>query len=359
MNDNFVTPIIKITDCCNYNCQFCYYAQKKRSLANSIMPIELLKEIICSVVEVNRLQKRNKTHLIFHGGEPLLAGLSYFQEIMAFESEIIVKYPDISFENSIETNGYLLNDTWIEFFRDNNYGVGISIDGPAEMNYHKRFLHDVESEQIVLKNINRMNELKAPFGVMSVITDDHLDNADELYSFYVTNEIHNVGFCYCFNHDTNDSVNPEKLVSFLKRFFDLYYNGKYKLRVREYEEMIKRLLGKENNLCLFCDRKRCGNYPTIDYDGNVFFCDFGTEKDRSVGNLQHSSLFSIMHSNEWEIESKKARAILLQSCKSCEANKICGKICYRSDICVNGSDLKNYFCSVYPAIMRYVQSKII
>ena len=148
MNDNFVTPIIKITDCCNYNCQFCYYAQKKRSLANSIMPIELLKEIICSVVEVNRLQKRNKTHLIFHGGEPLLAGLSYFQEIMAFESEIIVKYPDISFENSIETNGYLLNDTWIEFFRDNNYGVGISIDGPAEMNYHKRFLHDVESSRV-------------------------------------------------------------------------------------------------------------------------------------------------------------------------------------------------------------------
>ena len=127
--DDFITPIIKITDYCNYNCQFCYYAQKKKKLTNRIMPINLTKKIIKSVVDINVSKNKRKTHLIFHGGEPLLAGLPYYQELLQFEIELMVQYEGLSFENSIETNGYLLDDDWIKFFHENDFGVGISIDG--------------------------------------------------------------------------------------------------------------------------------------------------------------------------------------------------------------------------------------
>ena len=226
------------------------------------------------------------------------------------------------------------------------------------MNFHKKSLLDIESERKVLSNIKRMNELSAPFGVMSVITDKHLGHAKELYDFYVNNDIHNVGFCYCFNHDTADSVNTEQLVIFLEQFFDLYFNGNYKLRVREYEEFIKRILGRSNNLCLFCDRKRCGNYPTIDSDGNVFFCDFGTEKDKSLGNLNQDELTTIINSDNWENEKLLSKSIIVQKCASCKDSEICGKICYRSDIKVNSSITSNYFCSVYPQVIQYIKKMI-
>lgn len=358
MNNSFITPIIKVTDYCNYNCQFCYYAQKKKQLTNRIMPISFAKDIISSVVDINISKENYVNHIIFHGGEPLLAGLPYYEELLAFEKKLKKHFPSISFENSIETNGYLLDDEWIKFFRDNDFGVGISIDGPTEMNYHKRSFDDSASEIKVLSNIKRMNELRAPFGVMSVITDKHLDFAHELYDFYINNNIHNVGFCYCFNHDTKDSVNPEKLVLFLEQFFDLFYYGNYQLRVREFEECIKRILGKQNNLCLFCNRNRCGNYPTIDSDGNVFFCDFGTEKDKAIGNVIEDSLIAIIDSDRWTREAENARAMISQKCLRCKDNEICGKICYRSDIKSNDSETRNYFCKVYPKIMRYIEAKI-
>ena len=357
MIDNFITPIIKLTDACNFSCDFCYYSQKALKLKNKILPLELLKKIIEEVVDINLRKNKKLCHLIFHGGEPLLAGVPYFEKIIMIEKNIKTQHPDIIFENSIETNGFLLNDEWFEFFKSHDFGIGISIDGPDSLNYHKNKT-DSSTNQKVLNNIHQLNKLNIPFGVMSVITNSHLKHANELYNFYIENKITNVGFCYCFNKDTNDSVDTHGLALFLIDFFNLYFYGENKLRVREYEEMIKKILHKNNNLCLFCNRKRCGNYPTIDSDGNVFFCDFATEKDKAIGNIRRNSINEIIDSTEWQDELKKAMLITTNTCNTCRNHDICGGICYRSDIPTEGGNIKNYFCETYPIVMEYIRDKI-
>lgn len=356
----FVSPLIKVTDSCNFNCQFCYYAQKQfnNNMSRKIMPIELLKKIIREICELNIKNKNNICHVIFHGGEPMIAGLDYFQKIMNYEKELNSEYPQIVFKNSIQTNGYLINEEWADYFQKYDFGVSISIDGDKELNFHKLRNKNLDSDEIVIKKLKLLTERNIALTVMSVITNAHIGQEERLYNFYKDNNIHNVAFCFCYNKDSDDSVDPIKLGEFLKKFFDLYYYGKYNLRVGDYESIFCKLVGKSNGLCLYSDRNDCGDFPTIDSAGNVFFCDFATEKDKSLGNLNNNTLEEIFKTEKFKTEKYNSQKILSDTCENCELKNFCGKICYRTDVVDNLNNYSNYFCNSYKMIINYVKEVI-
>lgn len=356
----FVAPLIKITDSCNFNCQFCYYAQKQNNdnMSKKIMPIELLKKIIFEICEINTENGNNICHLIFHGGEPMLAGIDYFKEVMLYEDELKEKFPEIKFQNSIQTNGILINEEWADFFKEYDFGVSVSIDGDKELNFHKLRKDFFDSDEVVLNKLKLLIERDVVLTVMSVITDEHIGKEKRLYDFYRKNEIHNVAFCFCFNKDSDDSVNPIKLGEFLKNFFDLYYYGDYDLNVRDFESIFCKLVGKTNGLCLYSDRNDCGDFPTIDSAGNVYFCDIATEKDKSLANLNECSLKDIFETSNFKEQKRLSQKILSDSCLSCEMKDYCGKICYRTDIIDANGKVKNYFCDTYKMIIEHVKDII-
>lgn len=348
---SFIIPIIKVTDSCNFNCEFCYYSQKK--LHSELMTLELCKKIIKETFEYNAKMGNKRMRIIFHGGEPLLQPITFYKELYNFENELKHNY-QMDILHSIQTNGYNINNQWIELFQIMNMDVGISIDGPDFLNFHYNELGQKKCTDKVLENIQLLNQNNISYGIISVITNSHLNYAKEMYDFCIKNDIHNLSLNYCYNDDSDDSVDTKELVFFLKELFDLYFNGDYELNIREFNESIAKILGYCSDTCATCSRENCGQYMSFDSYGNIFFCDNAYDKNNAIGNLYNSSLYDIIDSSRYLTEIIKSRRNYEENCKNCSLSFVCGSGCYRYD---NNLGV-NYFCPTMKAINNYIINKI-
>ena len=347
-NEEFITPIIKVTENCNFSCEFCRYHTNERK---SIMDIETYETIVEKACEYNISHGWNHLNVIYHGGEPLLWGWQNFEKAMHFQNELKKRFPNITIINNVQTNGSLLNQQWIDFFKNNDFHIGVSIDGPTEINFHKNF----DDNNSVLENICKLNQAGCKFGILSVITDAHDGCADKYYDFLVKNKIHSVGLCYCIYDDKKGiTVNNEVLSSFLLKLFDRYYFGDYHLRVREFEYVMQLCLGAATNACTFSYRNKCGYALSILPNGDVFFCDQYSFDVKALGNINKNSFFDIKSSNELKAIVDNARETAINECNRCEIHDICGGGCYRH-LLPNG---KNAFCETFKALYPHIQSTI-
>ena len=356
IRQSFIIPIIKVTDSCNYACDFCYYAQ--RHLNGELMSTDLCKKIIHDCFVYNVEQGNYRMRVIFHGGEPLLQPISFYKEMIAYERELSEKYNGFEFFNSIQTNGYFLNQKWMDFLYEESFDIGISLDGPNDLNCHYGKGGLKESTDKVLNNIKLLNERKIPFGLISVITNKHTSRAKEIYQFCVDNEIHDLSLNYCYNLDTDDTVKNENLIPFLREMFDLYFTGEFELNIREFNEMIAKIMGYCTDTCATCERRNCGQYISFDYVGNVFFCDSGYDKKSSIGNLKSESLYEIIDSSKYLKKIVECRNVFDTYCKKCNEKEWCGGGCHRYDICSGEIYNHNYFCPTHRDLSNYIKNKI-
>lgn len=345
---NVITPIIKVVDYCNFTCDFCRYPS---SLTKTKMPFSTFKTIIEKACEFNISNGCYQQSIIFHGGEPLLWGYSNFEAAIELENELIKKHPKLVFRNSIQTNGSLLNDRWIDFLSDNSFDIGVSIDGPEVINFHKGRL----GPNTVLENIQKLSRKNCKFGVLSVITDEHAGCADKYYDFLVEHSIHSVGLCYCvYDEEKGITVNNDILTNFLKRLFDCYYDGTYQLNIREFDNVIKLCLGIRTDSCTFAKRQRCGNFFSIRPNGDVFFCDPYSLSTPPLGNILTESFYDIKSKPELIKIVLSAKESAIKECANCEVKAICGGGCYR-----NVSPGGNYaFCDTLRSLYPYIEEKV-
>ena len=353
---SFIIPIIKVTDSCNFSCQYCHYAQKH--LNSRLMTAAECKHIIKQCFDYNVRNHNTCMRVIFHGGEPLLQPISFYEEMLAYENELSQLSPGFTFYNSIQTNGYLVDSDWVTFFEKSKFDVGISIDGNEKYNQHYGCNGVHDSTQRVLQNIKALNEKQIPYGVISVITNKHTESADDLYNFCVDNGIRDLSLNYCFNSDSNDTVSNEKLIPFIKRLFDLYFNGKYELNIREFNEFIAKKLGYCTDTCATCDRSNCGQYLSFDVFGNVFFCDTEYDKNTSLGNIHSQSIYEILDSFNYLEKVFLCRKVYADYCANCKYVSMCGGGCHRYDLRKNGEYSHNYFCPTHQALCDYISKAI-
>lgn len=348
---SFIIPIIKVTDSCNFNCNFCYYAQ--RNLHSDLMTLDLCKKIIRETFEYNVRNNNSIMRIIFHGGEPLLQPIEFYKELYEYENELSQTH-EMKFLHSLQTNGYNINQDWIELFKLMNIDVGISIDGPAELNCHYNSRGVSECTERVLQNIRMLSKANVPFGVISVITDKHTPYAKEMYDFCVNNNIHDLSLNFCYNNESNSSVSNNGLTNFLIQLFDLYFYGNYELNIREFNEMIAKISGYCTDTCATCNRENCGQYMSFDSYGNVFFCDNAYDKTKAIGNINESSLYDLVDSTTYLTEIISARRNYEINCKKCDVSLACGSGCFRYDDC----DGNNYFCDTMKVICKYIINQL-
>lgn len=349
-NVEFITPIIKVTENCNFTCEFCRYHTNER---RSIMGIETYKTIVEKACEYNISHGWNHLNVIYHGGEPLLWGYQNFAQAVSFQSILKKKFPSIEIINNVQTNGSLLNQQWIDFFKDNGFHIGVSIDGPSEINFHKNVYED--KKETVLANICKLNQAGCKFGILSVITDAHDGYANQYYDFLVKNKIHSVGLCYCIYDDKKGiTVKNEILSSFLLELFDRYYFGDYHLRIREFEFVMQLCLGSTTNACTFSYRNKCGYAFSILPNGDVFFCDQYSFDVSPLGNILKNTFFDIKSSKDLKSVVDNAKETAIKDCDKCEIHDICGGGCYRH-LLPNG---KNAFCKTFKVLYPHIQRTI-
>lgn len=281
----------------------------------------------------------------------MLWGYENFEKSMKIEEKIKQKYSDFKFHNSIQTNGSLISDKWALFLKNNNFSIGISIDGPENINFHR---NKAICTGKVLENIRLLTKQNCKYGILSVITEQHRDYSKEYYDFLVTNNIHNVGFCYCFDTKGENSVSNETLSFFLINFFELYYNGNFKLHVREFEFVIKICLGIRVEGCTFSFRRNCGNYFAIRPNGDICFCDSYDLSEKPLGNILKTDFEYIKKCNEFTDIISRVSSHSNDECDSCEIHNICGGGCARHIL----TDGKHAFCDTYKILYPHIYAKV-
>lgn len=347
------TFIIKTTDKCNLNCSYCYHSSdtNKNDFSDHTL-VRLFNQI-------EELEDE-EINIIWHGGEPLLRGIVFFQRIIELENSSSKKII-----NKIQTNGTLLNEEFADFFKEHDFEVGISIDGYDEM--HLGYRHEDKKQFITIKNnIKMLVDKGVSFGIISVIHKDNIKDPDKYIEFMSKLGVDSVSL----NIEDSIAVNidddlSEKYYLFLKGIYDHLDKNNISIKTREIEVIIDYLMKRHSiRLCQYSTNICGANYTGIDAKGNIYLlCDrFFTDKSKIIGNINNGNLQQIIHSqkiSDWFIKLNMIRKI----CKEeCEIGDFCNGGCIADGLIAleNGmkvDDFKNrLICKVRRKLFKYISN---
>lgn len=342
-------PVIKIVgNWCNLKCDYCFYYTKGQE-QKTIMEDYLLRKFIKEYLELF------KGHLRFtwHGGEPLLAGISFFRKIIRYQKKYTRKNQMIL--NTVQTNGTLLNEKWARFFKEYNFRIGISLDGIADC--HNRFRKDKAGNDTFERVIDGIKTLQAhdvPVGILQVLTRSNLPYTKENLDFFVNQlGVKRIGIIL-FRENMNpkmknQEINNTELIKFYKTLIDFWLSqNDSQLQIREIENYMAGIIGKQASLCLF--NGTCTAFFCLEYDGKIYPCDrLSGRKEFLIGDLSQESLINIFNSKK-RLEYAKMANSLADDCIECKWQNSCHNGCpdYRDK---NGL---YHFCKTRKAIFTYL-----
>ncbi len=328
---------------CNMKCSYCFYcdeAQNRENASLGVMKKDTAENIIKKVAQVS-----DEAVFVFQGGEPLLAGLEFFENF----AETVKKY-GIKANYSIQTNGLMIDSGFISFFKKHNVLVGVSLDGVEEIHDSMRKTADEKPTfKAVFDNIKLLKKNEIEFNILTVVTPAVCENIEEIYNFYMKN-----GFCYqqyipCIDKIGSDvrELGNKEYAGFLKRLFTLYFNDRQKgvfVSIRYFDNLLMKLNGMNAEQCGM--NGSCAVQLVVEGDGTVFPCDFYCVDGKELGNINSSSINELL-------KSEKAKAFvednfITQKCRQCRFFSLCAGGCKRYRI--NG---ENKFCEAYKEFFEF------
>ncbi|HKK42365.1 MAG TPA: anaerobic sulfatase maturase [Bacteroidales bacterium] len=347
----FVKPVGPV---CNMACSYCYYLGKKDLFTGQkdfLLSDELLERYI-----VQHFEAAGKSDVYFswHGGEPLIAGLGFFRKVIYFQEK---HKPDhISYFNGLQTNGILLDDIWCKFLADNNFYIGISIDGPASMHNHYRLTAGGQpSHEKVIRGYKLLVKYGLHPEILCVVSSHNASHPLEVYRYFKLLGAGYMTFLPLVIRDagkpegvTDSSVNPGDFGIFLTTIFDEWVTGDIgKIKVQIFEEAARTAFNQEHTLCIF--KKECGGVPALEHSGDLYSCDHYVDKDHLLGNIAENTLTSLLDSKEQEDFGVAKYSSIPAYCRKCEVLTMCNGECPRNRFIrtPDGEPGLNYLCAGY------------
>lgn len=352
-----MVPIIKVVgDFCNLRCRYCFYNTTDQ-ITPHVMSNELIEKFLVQYMEFFT----GRLIFIWHGGEPLLAGLPFFQKIVDLQNRKLRDGQSI--QNAIQTNATLVNDKWAEFFKVHDFRVGVSIDGGKESHDRFRLNHgEGGSFDHVMRGIEILRRHGMEPGIIQTLTHDNVLRAKEDFDFFV-NILGTKGWGVNTYLDVagvnkamlGQTITNEELTQFLKTYIDLWLRqDDLNLRVREIENFIFGMVGKRASNCTF--NGSCTDFFCLEYDGRVYPCDrLSNCAEFLFGNLSQRSLLEILNSSTRLRYIKEVNS-LHPDCVVCEWQKACHNGCTMHR--VGGVGEKYYYCETRKVIFAYLKEKI-
>lgn len=352
-----MVPIIKVVgNFCNLHCSYCLYNTVNQSITQC-MDEKLLEQFLAQYLELFS----GRLFLIWHGGEPLLVGLRYFERIVELEEKHLKERQTI--KNAIQTNATLINDKWADFFKTHNFKVGVSLDGGQESHNHFRKNRSGRgSFKQVMHGVKILQRHDIQPGFIQTLTHDNARHAKEDFDFFANIlgvkrwGVNNFLDVNAVNQKMLDqSITNKELTAFLKTYIDLWIaQNDEQLQTREIENFMSGVLGKRASGCAF--NGACSGYFCLEYDGKIYPCDhFSNHAEFLLGDLTSQSLLEILNG---PIRLKYAEDVdkLHPDCKFCEWKQACHNGCTAHRL--GGISGKYYFCETRKAIFVYLKEKV-
>lgn len=352
-------PTIKVVSSnCNLACKYCYYEGKRKS-KKLIMGENTLKSIIKNFLAYNT--EENNVHFVWHGGEPLLGGIEFYKQVIEFQKKFNLNNKKI--KNGIQTNATLINENWASFLKENNFSVGVSIDGPLDIHDdNRRTKNNKGSFKNTLNGIKILQKFQIYPNAIAVITRKALNEAENIFNFFINNSINNFHPKPCYELDKNGdltpfSITPDEFTDFLIELFELWMKkDDHDVIIRNLYNVMLGLLGGHPKLCEFDGR--CQLFITIEHDGAISACDSFPIKKYYIGNINNNSLEEILNSAGYKIFTEDICKNKLE-CINCEWWNICHGGCLRYSYSeLKNKWNKNIFCESKKKLFSYVNKRI-
>ncbi len=315
LSEVFYFPTVKLGT-------YCFYLEKEalfhETKVHQMSP-EIQEEMIRQVMQ----QSGDSVSFVWQGGEPALMGFGFYKRAIELEK----KYGhDQSVGNGFQTNGILLDREWARFFKEYDWLIGLSLDGPQHI--HDRYRLD-KGQRPTWEKVERVARMLLEEGVavnaMCCITDYSSYFAEELYNYYKNIGLTWMQFIPIVETDKEDrtraasfSLTDEKYGHFLVKLFDLWYNdivdGVATTSVRDFDSLFHHYVGFDPPECI--QQKECGTYVVIEHNGNVYSCDFFVEPRHRLGNIRHNRIIDMLNSKKQD-DFGKAKSLLPRKCKQC------------------------------------------
>lgn len=366
----FGTMVKPIGSACNLDCSYCYYRDKSEIYSGNmpLMSEELLEEYIRQYICGTSQQS---VSFCWHGGEPLMAGLPFFRRAM----ELQKKYAgDKVIENSLQTNGVLLNEEWCSFFTDNNFLIGLSLDGPEDI--HNAFRRDCGGAPTfarVMKGVELLKNKGVEYNILSTVNSHSEERGAEVYRF-LRSLSHYMQFLPVVEYvrerpgkrplivspDEEDAVEAPWSVSaigygkFMCDVFDewvKYDVGNYFVQL--FDITLGNWCGVAPSLCAFGEV--CGDGLVVEHNGDVYSCDHFVYPEYRLGNIKEKELAAMYKSNDQQQFGRDKRDALPMECKRCTYNFLCHGECpkHRFAYAKNGEPYMNVLCEGYKMFFRH------
>lgn len=338
-----------VSGACNLHCTYCFYrdvSQQREMQSFGIMSYTTLDALVRKAFAY----ADQALFFVFQGGEPMLAGLAFYREALRLQRRYNGR--GLSISNAIQTNGTLLNDEWSQFFSENHFLVGVSLDGTCKLNdlYRVDALCNGTSES-VLKGIALLQKHFVSFNILCVVTNDVAQHAHEVLEALRGYE--NLQFIPCLN--TLDgtggaySLSAEAYGKFLVQSYQVYenayHNGHY-VSIRNFDNYLLLLMGRQPEMCAM--QGACGQYYyLVEADGSVYPCDFYVLDEWYIGNINTSSFVKLSQSKVGARFVESSRKVSEQ-CLACKWFGLCRGGCRRDRLTTIDTALsQNRFCQSY------------
>lgn len=330
--------VVKAVSTCNLACGYCYMAANHARVGGRVMHRELAEAAVTAYARLADAglgagaEGRQATFL-WHGGEPLLAGQAWFRAVLERQRAAFGDNGRVG--NALTTNGVALDDAWCELLREHGVRVTVSLDGHEALHNAQRPDHaGAGSFGRAMRGFDRLRRAGLDPTAMLVVTERTVAEVNQVFEFIRAAGIRTVAFAPHVEAATR--VSAEGLGRFLTRFFELWLAaGDIELQVRDFEVAVARLLGQDCQICEYGDR--CGQYPSLDVDGDLYACDFFTgNPSRRLGALPRDSLEAMLRGSTLARHRGEAR-ILPPTCQACRLGRVCGGGCLARRVTGEGS----------------------
>lgn len=354
---------------CNLDCKYCYFLKKETLFPGSDfrMSNETLEEYTRQYIHA---QPQPEVSFAWQGGEPTLMGVDFFRKAVEYQAKY--RKPGMRILNSLQTNAVTLDNEWCRFFREHNFLIGVSLDGPRDLHDHYRVDKGGQPTfDRVMRGIRLLQEHGVEYNILATVHTANADHPLTVYQFFRDE----VGACYLqfipiverdnesgFQEGefvTERSVRAEKYGEFLTIIFDEWVRHDVgRVYVQIFDVALAAWSGDKAGLCVF--EETCGTALAIEHNGSVYSCDHYVEPNYYLGNIVDVPLNEIVISDPQRRFGEAKRDTLPQYCRECEVRFVCNGGCPKNRIIrtPTGERGLNYLCAGYRAFFNHIDESM-
>jgi len=348
---------------CNLDCEYCFFLKKQQLYpdSNFRMSDELMESYIRQTIAAHRVPE---VTIAWQGGEPTLMGLDFYKR--AIEVEKKYAKPGMKIQNTLQTNGILIDEEWAKFLHDNHFLVGLSLDGPRDL--HDAYRKDKNGNSVfdkVIQAAKLMQKYKVNFNILCTVNDKNSKHPLAVYRFFrdelqaqyiqfipIVERANETGYQEG-NEVTKRSVKPQQYGKFLITIFDEWVrNDVGEMFVQLFDGTLAAFLRGFSTLCIF--RPTCGDGVALEHNGDLYSCDHYVEPNYLLGNITNTDIGELVAS-EKQRQFGQTKANLPRYCKDCEFLFACNGGCPKNRVLTtpDGESGLNWLCRGFKAFFAH------